>query len=189
MVELGHPKLSSEVMCILRTHHILQRPIIGEIDFFEPITREIIHKYINPGVDLNSVPNDDPSNAFACELNTDIHFSNFRMSLKETTNADEYTVETYGQCLWPRYFKKVVTFKEGTLRPDPRYLHLHACVADVLQKSGAARVIDHILKCLPQKRRPADIVDLQGVLNILGLRYSLVAAFQFPLFESGFLVS
>ncbi|PBK95821.1 hypothetical protein ARMGADRAFT_1077348 [Armillaria gallica] len=138
MVELGQPKLSSEWMGSLGIFHILQRPRVinsrrnTQIDFFGPITREIIQNYICTTMDLDSVPRDDPNNAIALELNTCSHLSDFRMSLKATGNPNEYAVERYGECLCLVLMNDVIVFKEGTL-PDPRYLHLHACVADVLQ--------------------------------------------------------
>ncbi|KAK0244658.1 hypothetical protein EDD85DRAFT_785037 [Armillaria nabsnona] len=94
-------------------------------------------------------------------------------------NADEYTAETYGERVWLVPIKNRIVF-EGDAPPDPGYLHLHACVADVLQRSGAGKVIDKILRCLPEQKCPADLVDLQRVLDILELRYSLVAAFKLP---------
>ncbi|PBK95815.1 hypothetical protein ARMGADRAFT_1077342 [Armillaria gallica] len=128
-------------------------------------------------MDLDSVPRDDPSNAIALELNTCSHLKDFRMSLKATGNPNEYAVERYGACLWPELMNDVIVFKEGTL-PNPRYLHLHACVVDVLQRNGAGNVIDKILGCLPYRTRHPE--GLQGVLTTLGLRYSLVTTFQLP---------
>ncbi|PBK67130.1 hypothetical protein ARMSODRAFT_976853 [Armillaria solidipes] len=89
-VELGQPKLPSEWMGTLGIFHILQRPQVinsrrnTQIDFFGPITREIIQNYIGTVMDLDSVPDDDSSNAIALELNTCSHLSDFRMSLKAT---------------------------------------------------------------------------------------------------------
>ncbi|PBK95833.1 hypothetical protein ARMGADRAFT_1028102 [Armillaria gallica] len=179
-VELGQPMLSSKWTGTLGIFHILQGPRIvnsrrnTQIDFFGPITREIIQNYIGTTMDLDSVPCNDPSNAIALELNTCSHLSDFRISLK---NPNEYAVERYGQCLWPVLMNDDVVFKEGT-SPDPRYLHLHACVADVLQRSGAGSVIDKILGCLPYRTRHPE--DLQGVLTTLGLWYSLITALGLP---------
>ncbi|SJL17724.1 uncharacterized protein ARMOST_21285 [Armillaria ostoyae] len=81
--------LSSKWTGSLRIFHILQRPRIinsrrnTQIDFFGPITREIIQNYVGP-VDLDPVLCDDPSNALALELNTCSHLSDFRISLKAT---------------------------------------------------------------------------------------------------------
>ncbi|KAK0421833.1 hypothetical protein EV421DRAFT_1745857 [Armillaria borealis] len=185
MVELGQPMLSSKWTGSLGIFHILQRPRIfdsrrnRQTDFFGPITREIIQNYIGSGMDLDSIPRDDPSNAVALELNTCSHLRDFRMSLKATGNPNEYAVERYGASLWPVLMNDIIVFKEGT-PPDPRYIHLHACVADVLQRSGVGSVIDKILGCLPYPSRTRHPEDLQGVLTTLGLRYSLITALQLP---------
>ncbi|KAK0440431.1 uncharacterized protein EV420DRAFT_1134564 [Desarmillaria tabescens] len=187
VVEMGHPKLPGDMTSTLGIFHILERPIIGfeKFDFFEPITREIIENYF-PTLDLDSLP-EDPSNAIALERNTYTNFTDLRMSLKATANANEYRVETYGECLWAAPLPEVIVIKEA----DPQYLRSHSCVADVLHQSGAGRVIDKILGCLPQRTsavHPADIIDLQGVLDILGLRYSLVTALQLPQLDDGVFV-
>ncbi|KAK0244631.1 hypothetical protein EDD85DRAFT_979322 [Armillaria nabsnona] len=185
MVELGQPMLSSKWLGTLGIFHILQRPQVfnsrrnTQIDFFRPITREIIQNYIGTGVDLDSIPCDDPSNAIALELNTCSHLSDFRMSLKATGNPNESAVERYGACLCPVLMKDAIVFKEGT-PPDPRYLHLHARVANVLQRSGAGNVIDKILGCLPYPSRTQHPEDLQDGLTTLGLRYSPITALWLP---------
>ncbi len=68
-----------------------------EIDFFGPITREIIQNYIGTGVDLDSVPYDDPSNTIALELNTCSHLSGFRISLKATAVSEPLSHIAYLQ--------------------------------------------------------------------------------------------
>ncbi len=70
-------------------------------------------------------------------------------------------------------------------RGYPRYLHLHACVANILQRSGAGSVIDKILGCLPYPSRTRHPEDLQEVLTTLGLRYSLITALQLPQIDIG----
>ncbi|KAK0244689.1 hypothetical protein EDD85DRAFT_208600 [Armillaria nabsnona] len=146
----------------------------SQTDFFGTMTREIVKNYIDPTVNLDALT-DGPHNAIASQHDMGMFFNNFLFSLKPTTNPNEYTALTYGEHIWLVPSKNRVVF-EGDTPPDPGYLHLHACVADVLQRSGAGKVIDRILQCLPERTCPADIVDLQRVLDILELRYSLVAA-------------
>ncbi|SJL17709.1 uncharacterized protein ARMOST_21269 [Armillaria ostoyae] len=194
--EMGHKKVP---MCHLRIGRILHRPIVGsekvmliydyphelevltsegQTDFFGMMTREIVKNYIDPTVNLDALA-DGPHNAIASQHDIGMFFNNFLFSLKPTTNPDEYTAETYGERIWLVPIKSRIVF-EGDTPPDPGYLHLHACMADVLQRSGAGKVIDKILKCIPERTCPADIIDLQQVLDTLGLRYSLVAAFELP---------
>ncbi|KAK0460097.1 uncharacterized protein EV420DRAFT_1641434 [Desarmillaria tabescens] len=108
-----------------------------------------------------------------------VFFNSFLFSLKPMTNANEYHAEMYGVHTWLVPIKSPIVF-EGDAPPDPGYLHLHAYVTDVLQQSGAGKVIDRILKCLPTWMCPTDIIDLQGVLDMLNLRYSLVTALNLP---------
>ncbi|KAK0244662.1 hypothetical protein EDD85DRAFT_1018290 [Armillaria nabsnona] len=184
--EIGRKKVP---MCHLRINRILHSPIVGsekvmliyddcspelgvltserQTDIFGTMTREIIKNYIDPAMNLDALQHD-----------MGMFFNKFLFSLKSTTNPNEYTTETYGERVWLGSIKNRIVF-DGDTPPDPRY-HLHACVADVLQRSGAGKVIDKILQCLPEQKCPVDIVDLQRVLDILELRYSLVAAFKLP---------
>ncbi|PBK95893.1 hypothetical protein ARMGADRAFT_1010808, partial [Armillaria gallica] len=175
--EMGHKKVP---MCHLRISRILHNPIVGseKTDFFGTMTREIVKNYIDPAVNLDALV-DGPHNAIASQHDIVMFFNNFLFSLKPTRNADEYTAETYGERVWLVPIKDRIIF-EGDTPPDPGYPHLHVCMADVLQRSGAGKVIDKILQCLPGQKCPADIVDLQRVLDILELRYSLIAAFKLP---------
>ncbi|PBK60154.1 hypothetical protein ARMSODRAFT_735347 [Armillaria solidipes] len=172
---MGHDKVA---MCHLRISRILHSPVVGseKTNFFGTMTREIVKNYIDPAVNLDALV-DGPHNAIASRHDIGVFFNDFLFSLKSTTNAHEYTMETYGERVWLVPIKNRIVFK-GDTPPDPGYLHLHACVTDVLQRSGAGRVIDKILQCLPEQKCSADIVDLQRVLDILELRYSLVAAFK-----------
>ncbi|KAK0201459.1 hypothetical protein DFS33DRAFT_988000 [Desarmillaria ectypa] len=174
LVEIGREKVPS---CHLRISRILHSPIVGseKTDFFGTMTREIVKNYIAPVVNLD----DGPHNAIASHYDMGVFFNNFSFSLKPTTNADEYTAETYGERAWLVSIKNPIVSK-GDTPPDPGYLRVHACVADVLQQSGAGRVIDKILKCLPERTCTADIIDLQGVLDNFSFRYSLVTALELP---------
>ncbi len=103
-----------------------------------------------------------------------------RYSAPFTREPNEYAVERYGACLCPVLMKDAIIFQEGTL-PDPRYPHLHACVADVLQGSGAGSVINKILGCLaPLSESDTASRRSPEVLTTLGLRYSLITALGLP---------
>ncbi|KAK0460081.1 uncharacterized protein EV420DRAFT_250032 [Desarmillaria tabescens] len=177
--QLGHTK--GRPLCNLQITRILQRSIMGseKTDFLGTIAREMVKNYVDPTVDLDA---DGLHNFITFQYDTSVYFNYFMFSLKATSNAGEYAVETYGEREWFFPFKDVIVFEVDT-PPDPRYLRLHACVADVLHQSGAGKVMNKILFCLYERTgavRIADIIDLQGMLDTLALRYSLITALKLP---------
>ncbi|KAK0460083.1 uncharacterized protein EV420DRAFT_1534906 [Desarmillaria tabescens] len=96
MIESGYPKLSSEMTSLLAVFHILHRPVLEgntsqpntQIDFFGSTTREMIQNYINPKLDWDRVPYDEPRNTIVLELNMYTNLSHFLMSLKATAVSE-----------------------------------------------------------------------------------------------------